>query len=370
MGKGAVIMVLGSISIFLMVNLNVNNKVTQATDSVVSHFSGIYSRNIANSAVELFLAKLGDDDSYRVSSESTMSLMNGTVSYRIVDTTMDSDDLIKIDVSAVFNEDTTRVIAFTKSAKVGFIPATVKAAITTNNPIKTLGSLIVDGREHDVNGNVIPNSGTLGIWTTQGFTRSGNSKIGGTDDGSDIAPSKPADPDTYEENESYPGGYPDTPDSILGGTAGGFPPGKLKSIAQSGKYGSQYTTNPSTLSYPLQGVTYVELASGGEWNSATITGSGILIVHNSANNAILKNSNVGPFTGLMIVDDIIHIHTDIVGAVVGLSPSPSEGNCIGNGSGTVSYSSEAITQATYSVAPTTEEYGFGRKRLSIVGWYE
>ncbi len=57
----------------------------------------------------------------------------------------------------------------------------------------------------------------------------------------------------------------------MGGTSAGFPSGFLKSYAQSGSGGSQYVTNPSSLTYPLTGVTYVEIS--GTWNSANITGS-------------------------------------------------------------------------------------------------
>jgi len=52
-------------------------------------------------------------------------------------------------------------------------------------------------------------------------------------------------------------------------------------------------------------------------------GRAILIVHNNAKNAIMKNLNSGTFRGLLIAEDIIHIHATIVGAIVSLTPSPS-----------------------------------------------
>jgi hypothetical protein len=182
----------------------------------------------------------------------------------------------------------------------------------------------------------------------------------------DIAPAKPEDPSIFLETQVYPEGYPDTPDSILGGTENGYPPGFLKAFAQNGDAGSQYVTNPAALTYPLKGITFVELPSGGEWIAANITGTGILIVHNNSTNAIIKNIITGPFEGLLIADDIIHIHTDILGSVIGLSPAPSEGNCIGNGSGQVLYSSKAIRNATGNLTNgLLERYGFDRRRLSV-----
>jgi len=61
---------------------------------------------------------------------------------------------------------------------------------------------------------------------------------------------------------------------------------------------------------------------------------------------IMKNLNSGTFRGLLIADDIIHIHGTIVGAVVSLTPSPSSGNAIGNGSGFALFSNTNILKAT------------------------
>lgn len=48
---------------------------------------------------------------------------------------------------------------------------------------------------------------------------------------------------------------------------------------------------------------------------------------------------------MLIVDDIVHIHTTIIGAVVSLTTGPSSGNVIGNGNGDVLFSREALTNA-------------------------
>jgi hypothetical protein len=91
-----------------------------------------------------------------------------------------------------------------------------------------------------------------------------------------------------------------------------------------------------------------------------------LIVHNGAKNAIMKNLNSGTFTGLMIVDDPVHIHTQIIGALVGLTRTPSEGNCIGNGSGSVIYSREAIGAAMSMIPGSTGQ----PSAKTVVAWWE
>lgn len=376
MGKASLIVVVGAFTIFTLVSNSINQTLGSATNYAIGFFSEIQARNIANSTAEMLLASIADSNSLRVNvTQTNNNVWDGSVTYKAIDTTIGTDDYIKIDVTGSYFGYSKRIIVYANPPSpggAGFIPPTIKAVVTTNNPVNTLGNLVVDGRDHTLAGAVIPTQGTMGIWTTDTYTRSGNSKIGGTTTSSvDIVPAKPEDPSIFLETQAYPGGYPDTPDSILGGTAGGYPPGYLKAFAQSGASGSQYVTNPDLLTHPLQGVTFVELPSGSEWIAANITGTGILIVHNDNINAIIKNINTGPFAGLIIADDIIHIHTDILGAVIALSPTPSEGNCIGNGSGQVLYSSEAIENATGNLTNNLlERYGFDRRRLSVAHWKE
>lgn len=376
MGKAALIVVIGAFTIFYLVSQNINRTLGSATNYAIGFFSEIQARNIANSAAEILLASIADSNSLRFNVTQTLNnFWDGSVTYRATDTTLGSENYIKIDVTGAYFGYSKKITVYANPPSpggAGFNPPTVLGAITTNCPVETLGNLIVDGRDHSLAGAVIPTQGTMGIYTTAGYDRSGNSKIGGTTTGgADITPAKPEDPSIFLKNQAYPGGYPDNPDSLLGGTANGYPPGALKAVAQSGISGSQYVTDPSLLTYPLQGVTFVELPSGDDWTPANIQGSGILIVHNDNVNAIIKNINSGPFAGLVIADDIIHIHTEILGAVIGLSPTPSEGNCIGNGSGDVLYSSEAIKNATGVLTNNLlSRYGFDRRRLSVAHWRE
>jgi hypothetical protein len=87
--------------------------------------------------------------------------------------------------------------------------------------------------------------------------------------------------------------------------------------------------------------------------------------------AKIKNLNWGTFKGLLIVDDIIHIHADILGAVVGLTPNPSEGNCVGNGNGTVKYSRELVANSAPSSGGSGSEGGGNSgERIVVRSWYQ
>jgi hypothetical protein len=372
MGKSTLILVLGTFTIFGILNFNVKDKLTDTTEEASNYYSQNFVRNSCNSMVEMLISDLEKDGSYQAEDEN-YNFYNCDLTYSVTDTTIESSDFVKIDVSGDYNGATHQVSAIVSfpSSDGNQLPPGVKGAITTNNLIELKGKLEVDGRNHDKDGNLIPNTGTYGTWTTQTSDRKGAATVGGTNNGTDYNPQKTSDTAVAAINQAYPGGYPSSPDEVMGGDARGYPEGTLKAIAQSGDDGSQYTTNPSNLSYPLSGVTYVELGSGETWNPADITGSGILIVHNSSLDAKIKNLNWGTFKGLLIVDDIIHIHADILGAVVGLTPNPSEGNCVGNGNGTVKYSRELVANSAPSSGSSgSEGGGTSGERIVVRSWYQ
>ncbi|OGU57491.1 MAG: hypothetical protein A2V66_12465 [Ignavibacteria bacterium RBG_13_36_8] len=373
-GRGLLILLLGIIAIAVVSFSSIYKNSTEAINNVSYYYLKQSAHNISQSGINLALRQLADSSEWRTG-YTNLSIFGGEVNVRLVDTTYDGKNLVKIESIGytdlnVFSTDTLKSalsIAYVQTRNPGFIPPNVLAAVTTDNDVSTLGTLTIDGRDHDINGNILPTAGTYGIWTTGTLDRSGNSQIGATNNSTDFAPAKTENDNIRLENQTYPGGYPSTPDSILGGTANGYPPGTLKTLSQSGSNGSQYTTDPLTLTYPLSGVTYVELPSGGTWEGCNIDGEGILIVHNSSRNAIMKNLNMGTFRGLIIADDPIHIQTNIIGALIAITPNPSEGNCIGNGNGVILYSREAINAATEF---TTSIMNIGSSSSHVVAWWD
>lgn len=370
-GKAILILVLGVTAVISVTFTNLTETSSQATNNMIRYYNQQNAHNIAQTGIHMALRELTDSSSWRTGYGS-LSLFNGVLNTTLVDTTFDTLNVVMITSTGTFGGGTdlevssTSIVYTVVGGGGGFIPASVLAAITTNNQVETSGTLTVDGRDHDLNGNLVPGAGTYAIWTTNNFNRKGNSHLGSTESGTDYAPAKVENNNVRLEGQSYPGGYPSTPDVVLGGAAMGYPPGTLKSIALSGVGGSQYVTNPSLLTYPLKGVTYVELPAGGTWNPANIDGEGILVVHNSTNDATIKNMNWGTFKGLMIADDIVHIHNNIIGAVVGLSPSPSSGNQIGNGTGSILYSREALMNAT-SIGGSSAG---GSSTSNVVAWWD
>ncbi len=355
MGNATILLVLG---LGLNVGLLSHQLLSRSGDAVentAQYYETTVARNIANAAVELALQQLKDNASWRagfVDVPFGEESWSGTLSATLKDTSIGGQTYVNVEVTGEYNGETKTIFVLVKREVLGFIPDAIRGGVTANSDVRTLGNLLIDGREHTIDGVLIPNSGTLSISSFGSYTQSGSSDAGGTAVGTDYPPANPADPATIEESADWGSdGFPDTPDKVMGGASNGYPEGTLKSIALSGFDGSQWVTTPAALTFPLSGVTYVELPSGGEWGPVEFGGvsKGILVVHNAAGNAKIRNINTGTFKGLIIADDIEKIHTDIIGGVVSLTTSPT-GNCIGNGSGQILYSSEAVKQATESAA--------------------
>ncbi|MFC2094776.1 hypothetical protein ACFLSH_04015 [Bacteroidota bacterium] len=365
MSRLILIIVLGAYITYSITSLTQNRYITQATENSVNNYSHTKARNIVNSAVQMCMSQVADDMEWRILNPVTVNIFDGQATYTITDTILDGEDLIRFSVTSKVYGKTKDVDVYAKPLDP--LPSGVesKAAITTNNNILTLGNITVDGRDHNLDGTVVPGEGTLGIWTTSTFTRSGASKIGGSNLGIDYDPSKNPDPNIIADNQTWlSGSPPDSPEDVINDLPFNI---TVEEYAKSGDWGSQYVNNPALLTYPLKGVTYVELPSGDSWTDANIEGSGILIVHNDQVDAIIKNT-YNNFTGLIIADDIVHLHSTIIGAIISLTQNPSEGNTIGNSDGFILYSKAALSNSLMTVR--SRNFGFAKNRLDVKHWFE
>lgn len=352
-GKAILVLVVGVIIITCTIMFNIE----AASTRIVKNFSDYYMRqntqNIAQSGVNLAIAQLRKDRTWRAGF-SNLSLLDGVVDVELKNAMFDGIPAIRVQSVAWTDygnnhkrRDTSTAYLFLPKKQ---FPINVKALMTLNAKADVNGTIIIDGRDHDmVTGNLKPGTGVPAVWSTApNFQLQSNAtKVGGTDAGMDYAPANPAPQQTLKLNQPPPaGGFPMTPDSVFGGMGFDFPEGTLKAIAQSGIGGSQYVTDPGKLRYPLSGVTYVEMPTNSpknEWSSADIEGSGIVVVHNSAGNAVLSNAK-STFKGLIIADDVMHLHGDLLGGLIAMRNSLS-GNVIGNGSAKILYSYDAIVEA-------------------------
>jgi hypothetical protein len=380
MGKSSLLMVLAASVVISVMTLQFNKASEAAMENIIGYFDDVVARGLANQAMGSVLTNLADSTTLRVNTlkalSSSLFSISGSYSvyYQIKDTAITVDNktkkAIKVSTIATYGSRTRTVVVYTDSV-FGYVPVPVRGAFTADGPLNnTISDMQIDGRDHDANWNLISNAGVYGVSSGAEFTNTKSAIIGGTDTaGTDHAMKFPEDQAIIEENYNWGGKFPDSPDKALG-----YPDATLKAIAQSGADSSQYVTDPKNLKYPLRGVTYVELAAGVSWKGAKlgINPSGILIVHNSSLNARLENAtttNNTPFKGLIIADYMFHIHMDVLGALILLSPNlETSKECQGNANHKVFFSRETIKNAT-SIVQKKKGTGW-RGRVPIIGWRE
>jgi len=382
MAKFIMIIVLAGMVTFGVSNITMNRTLNGGTNNSVYKFGFNRAHDIAGSITNILLMRIANDPAYRVITPGNEYLFDGEATYSVEDTFFDDDSLIEIRVDAKFNGITKTVITYAELKSEGWVPPIVRGAWTVDaNLSNTISDMYIDGRNHDLNLNIIPTTGISGVSTSTEFTNLENAAIGGTYNGIDYPMTFPEVPEVIEENYNWEGGFPQSPDEMLG-----FPEGTLKTIAQSGEYGSQYLLNPEVvdhfiagLTYPLSGVTYIEVTNGIEYELQLEQNgnSGIVVVHNSDRTSRLKGlkydagTSDGLLTGLLITDYSFHHHLNILGGVVQLSPNLEDSkSCNGNADHWVYYSSEAIVNATAIAADISGElgklgYGFGEKRVHV-----
>jgi len=376
MSGRAIILVVAGI---IIISGIIMHRIEAASSAIVQNYADYYIRqstqNLAQAGVNISLRKLAWDRIWTAGlgdANNPVALLDGRC-YTKIDPGINYRGLSAIRITSVGisqygthleRRDTSVGYAYFPAAS---IPPAVKGLITLNSSNSTSGSIKIDGRDFDTFSTTVnPGQGTYGVWTTGStFTVGINGGVGGTNTSAvDFAPpfSGVADPSIIALGQVYSPGFPDTPDSAFGGSAAGYPEGTLMSVAKSGVDGSQYVTNPARLKQPLRGVTYVDLPSGGIWNSAYLDeGSrGILVVHNAARNASIRDI-YGDFAGIIVADDIARFHATFWGAIIGLTAAPS-GNVVGNTGCTIRFSRQAILNATSMLSNGAQPH--------IAGWYE
>lgn len=366
-GRAIAFLVVGIIitSAIIMTNIEA------ASSRIVDNFGVIYLKqsaaNLAQTGVSMGLRQLANDASWRTGIP-LMNLFNGKLVVSAADSSWSGGPAVRIVSVGIMDygqttEKRDTVIAWVRIGSYG--PISVKSVIETNASTKVGGGLDIDGRDHDLSGNLIPDNGVLAIYTTSTYSHSGSGKVDGTTElGIDNPVKAKSDTSIIRDNQTYPGGFPASPDAVAGGLSNGYPEGTLKSLAQSGVAGGQYSADGSTLTYPLNGVTYVELAPNATW-SPKLSGSGILVVHNATGTARFK-APAGTFTGLIITDDITTLSGLIMtGAIVQISPTPTSDQ-IGTSNGSVTFCRQAISNAVNLL----NSGGSTSSSVNVVAWWE
>ena len=114
MGKAIIIVLLGVIVIYGVSNLVINQNIQEMSEDSIDNYAQTIARNLGNSAVEILKVRVAEDVEYRVTSAQSMTIGEGSVTYRVVDTTYVDEPLIKLDVRANYLDASKKIDAFLK----------------------------------------------------------------------------------------------------------------------------------------------------------------------------------------------------------------------------------------------------------------
>lgn len=358
MGRALMIVFFGVLAIVSAMGFQASMKCLEVQETTQAFHASESARQLAVSGAHIMASQLSYDPAFRG--------MTGQLAHNggIIDAVCERvpcSSYVRISGTGIYG-DISRSVVGTFS----IMPDTIFGAVNGNTQVDLLGGIVIDGRDHDAEGNVIPNEGMLSVLTTDFLNQSGSAVLGGTDsEGNDYPPDEYPPPEIFEQYADLIKDYPMTPEEGLGGAEWGFPPGELKRLAQSGVNGGQYVTDSNDLVFPLSGVTYVELQDMGLWLNISFGkrpnhSKGILVCHNSTNTAQMKLLQKGVFEGILVTDHISEIHNTLIGTMI-LMSADQLGNCIGNGNGEILFSTEVI-QANIAAA--------GKEVIHPVSWWE
>jgi hypothetical protein len=342
--RALLILVVGMIALSTGVFLQLTHTSNDLSANVNRAFVREETRNIAESGLGIGIRKLTDDATWRTEIPM-MDLFEGKATIRFADTLFQDGPAVKVECTGIMMDGTDDAHTEVAVAYVygDTIPDAIRGLVTTTHDVFVDSTVDLDGREHELDGTTKPGEGTRALWTEGSFACEDSGRVYGHNRDEDIDGDCRSDSTIAEHHRSYAGGFPDTPDKLLSTSGHHFPEGKLESIARSSAGGSQYTTDPATLTLPLKGVTYVDLPDHGCWNGGDISGSGILVVCNDTHNSCLKNCTGSGFTGLIVADGMIGTYCDVNGAVCTLGVNP-DSICVG--SAHLRFSREAVRAVT------------------------
>jgi hypothetical protein len=229
-------------------------------------------------------------------------------------------------------------------------------AIVSEDPLDFSGNTTVDGRDWNMANTAVVGPGVVAAMSGGAITVGGSSALGGN---GNAPPASGASVGALDADHNWAADgldndrdgtvdqpsetYPSDPDQALG-----LPSGTLMNAAK--ETGTYFTTQAAyMLAVTLNGgrmpegkVVYCDFIPAPPFEvGTTMNGApSILVVHNAASNAIMKNVH-GSFKGLLLADKIEHVNagTEILGMIQAWGQF---GNVFGNGASTIKFSSEVL----------------------------
>lgn len=172
MGRAILIILLTSIVIFGVISIQVNRSSSEAGTSSSNYYRNLYTRNIANSMIEILRTKLISDTTLRIKEFSKDSILNGLVKYKLIDTLINGKNFVKGFVIANYEgvTHTSEAYFVIENLSNQSIPGFLKYAVFSGEKLQFNGGINITNAGNGLNANVHVNGN---------FSMNGNNKIDG-----------------------------------------------------------------------------------------------------------------------------------------------------------------------------------------------
>lgn len=183
MGYSTIIYITGSVMLFGIMSMNINTVVGDQLTQAVSYYEEVQVRNLCNSVTEMLASSVSSDVNFRSSSYTKLSVSGGSAYYRVIDTVVVSDSLVKIEVIGYFGKTPKVTTSYFIVEEGGVdLPEHMKYAASSTGNISLSGnSKIVDDGNPSLNADVYVKSMSLsGSSNVEGFVKYTSSFTGST----------------------------------------------------------------------------------------------------------------------------------------------------------------------------------------------
>ncbi|GMU86119.1 MAG: hypothetical protein AMXMBFR48_13610 [Ignavibacteriales bacterium] len=159
MGYSTIIYITGSVMLFGIMSLNINTVIGDQLTQSVNYYEEVQVRNLCNSVTEMLASSVSSNTAFRVQNYSQLSIFKGSAYYRVVDTVIASDSLVKLEVIGRFgNTPKVTTAYFTVEATEVELPEFMKYAAATGGKLKLSGnSKILDAGDPTLNTDIYVN---------------------------------------------------------------------------------------------------------------------------------------------------------------------------------------------------------------------
>ncbi|MCL6097149.1 MAG: hypothetical protein M1391_01065 [Bacteroidetes bacterium] len=159
MGKTVLIYLLGTLSVFAVINFNVNNALLNQSTSSYGYYAELRTRDIGNSMVEMLTSQLADSIQFRVTSPTTKNLFGGQAVYTVRDTVVSPDSMVKISVTATYFGQTKKMVSLLMKPGGGgpVPPPAFQYAVFSDGDLQLSGNAEIQSEDEAYNANVHSN---------------------------------------------------------------------------------------------------------------------------------------------------------------------------------------------------------------------